>query len=252
MKSWIDIVRDANYFNLLVANQKRKLREEAAGTVEVVMPCRKDNITAKYDDIYYVDTICADFDGIPPTFISSADAHAYAASGSTEEIVVPHAEDPAAAQRAGNLGLFWGQSYSRSWSSVPTLHVHRDDGFPAVISMVNISKHYDQGVLHRKRKLPAISADYIGALWYQEPGEHVRRNGPACVLLENYKEYWEEGEFKGHRWSNYNLSWGWRDKRNDDEALEKFLGNLQGGTDMFSNSFFTDIQDEVCFITDFA
>jgi len=118
--------------------------------------------------------------------------------------------------------------------------------------MINVSKHYQDGLLHRKRKLPAISADYIGALWYQEPAQHVRRNGPACVMLENYKEYWEDGEFKGHRWSNYNLSWGWRDGRNDDEALEKFLGNLQGSTDMFANSFFSDIQDEVCFITDFA
>jgi hypothetical protein len=148
--------------------------------------------------------------------------------------------------------MFWGNLLSAPRCSSSRFQAYRDDGFPAVIVMINVSKHYQNGSLHRKRKQPAISADYIGALWYQEPGEHIRRNGPACILLENYKEYWEEGEFKGHRWSNYNLSWGWRDKRNDDEALEKFLGNLQGSTDMFSNSFFTDIQDEVCFITDFA
>ena len=185
--------------------------------------------------------------GTPPSFISGIDAHAYADSGSTVDNVIPHAEDPAAAQRASNFGMFWG-----SQKSSGSMQPYRDDGFPAVIVMVNVSKHYHHGVLHRKRKLPALSADYIGALWYQEPGRHVRQNGPACILLENYKEFWEDGEFKGHRWSNYNMSWGWRDKRNDDEALHKFLGNLQGSTDMFSNSFFSDIQDEVCFITDFA
>ena len=246
MKNWIEIVRDANYFNLMVANQKRKINPDD-GTVDVVMPCRKDTIIAKYDDVYHVDTVMDGIDGIPPAFISGTDIHSYADNISTEDIIVPHAEDPAAAQRAGNIGLFWGDTHSIS--SGLAMRTYRNDGFPAVIVMVNISKHYHHGVLHRKRKLPAISADYIGALWYQAPAKYFRPNGPACILLENYKEYWEEGVFKGHRWSNYNLSWGWN---NDETALEKFLGNLQGTTDMFANSFFTDIQDEVCFITDFA
>ena len=252
MKNWIEIIRDANYFNLLVSNQKRKLNDDHNMTdVEVRMPCRKDAITAQYETVYHVDTVPDGIDGTPPAFISGSDTHIYADDASTEDNVVLHAAD-AASQRAGNLGLFWGDIGGGSWGSNHSLKAFRDDGFPAVIVMVNVSKHYHHGLLHRKRKQPAISADYIGALWYQRSGEHVRSNGPACVLLENYKEYWEDGEFKGHRWSNYNLSWGCRDGRNDDAALQVFLDNLNGETDMFSNSFFTDIQDEVCFITDFA
>lgn len=245
MKNWIDIVRDANYFNLFVANQKKKLGD---GMLDVRMPCRKDAVIASYDanEVYHVKKVAKGFDGVPPAFIGGSDVHSYANSASTKNNIIAHAEDPAAAQRAGNIGLFWG------WGSSGLLRAYREDDFPAIIVMVNIAKHYHHGLLHRKRKLPAISADYIGALWYQEHGEHVRRNGPACVLLENYKEYWEDGEFKGHRWSNYNLSWGWRDTELDEIALEKFLSNLQGTTDMFANSFFTDAQDEVCFITDFA
>ena len=252
MKNWIDIVRDVNYFNLIVTNQKKKL---GRGNVQVSMPCRKDKITAMYDEVYHVNTVASGFDGVPPDFIGGSDVHSYANNASTKANIIAHAEDPAAAQRAGNIGLFWGNTsydFTDSTRSDRILSAYREDDFPAIIIMINISKHYHHGQLHRKRKLPAISADYIGALWYQEPGQHVRRNGPACILLENYKEYWEEGEFKGHRWSNYNLSWGWRDEVLDETALEKFLGNLQGTTDMFANSFFTDVQDEVCFITDFA
>ncbi len=249
MNNWIEIVRDVNYFNLMIANQKRKINTSENGTVNVVMPCRKDNIVVKYDDVYHVDTVTDGIDGVPPAFISGSDTHIYADKISTENSVVPHAEDPAAAQRAGNIGLFWGDTHPTSLG--PMMRTYRDDGFPAVIVMVNISKHYHHGVLHRKRKLPAISADYIGALWYPTADQHTRANGPACILLENYKEYWEDGEFKGHRWSNYNLSWGWKNDNNK-AALKKFLSNLHGTTDMFANSFFTNVQDEVCFITDFA
>jgi hypothetical protein len=251
MKNWIEIVRDVDYFNLLIPNTERKLvGSDVPDSIEVRMPCRKDAITASYDTIYHVNTVPDGIDGVAPILISGYHPHIYADDTSTAENIVPHAEDPAAAQRAGNIGMFWGKVGASGLSS--QFQAYRNDDFPAIIVMINISKHYHHGVLHRKRKQPAISADYIGALWYQEPGEHVRRNGPACVLLENYKEYWEDGDFKGHRWSNYNLSWGWRTKSQNDLVLENFLGNLQGSTDMFSNSFFTDIQDEVCFITDFA
>jgi len=66
MKNWIEIIRDADYVNLLVTNHKKKLGSSKGGNVEVRMPCRKDAIIAKYDNLYHVDTVPDGIDGPPP------------------------------------------------------------------------------------------------------------------------------------------------------------------------------------------
>ena len=78
--------------------------------------------------------------------------------------------------------------------------------------------------------------------------------GPSSVSFENYKEFWIDGEFKGHRWSDYCLDWKPRGSVTtaNKHALTVFLGNLNGTTNMFSDVFFADEEDEVCYIADFA
>ena len=42
------------------------------------------------------------------------------------------------------------------------------------------------------------------------------------------------------------------DTRNNESTLNNYLGDLKGTTNMFSDAYFVDDVDELCYMTDFA
>jgi len=242
MKEWTDIIRDHRLFNLLVLNTKNSIDTDMTFPIET----HTGESKIQYDILHTIgDT------GIPdaPDFIAVSDAHSLATQDSDPHNLIPHAADPAPAQRAGNIAFIWG--YKQGGTVLP----YREDGFPAVVIAVNINKYYQYGVLTRKRQHPAIKAEYLAAMWYTKAGEDsYRGNGPASISFDNYKEFWIDGGFKGHRWTDYHLNWNHRilNTPDDEDTLGNFLGDLRGTTNMFSDVFFTDSTDEVCYLTDFA
>ena len=242
---WIDYIRSDVCFNLVLTNQKT-----IQSTRRFLVPTRAagGGINVEYEEFRRISRVPRKkLDPlVAPNFIALSDAASLATQDSSPGKIIPHANEPAPAQRAGNVGFVWGK---RNGSSIEP---HRDE-FPAVVLAVGLSKHYHYGKLHRNRH-PAIKADLIAALWFERPNECWRSNGPSVVTLENYKEFWEHGEYMGHRWSNYNMTWQTRecDKDPTVDYLGEFLGNLKGTTDMFSNTFFQNVEDEVCYIADFA
>lgn len=244
MKEWTEVIRDARFFNLLVTNTKAQDTD-----ISFIINTRGGEITVHYDSMFRVKK--SDMPN-PPDWIAVSDAHSHATPKSTKKNIVPHAEDPAPAQSAGNVAFIWGKNNNNF--SNDTFEAHREDGFPAVIIATGLHKHYTYGKLNRKKQYPAIKAEHLAALWSEKPGEYGRGCGPRSVAFENYKEFWIDGEFKGHRWSDYFLGWNPQVRINidDENALTKFLDNLNGTTNMFSDVFFADEEDEVCYITDFA
>jgi hypothetical protein len=239
MKEWTEVIRDERYFNLLVANT-----ESNETRLFFAIKASTGSITVQYERIYKI----ADTMGLEnaPSHIAASDVQYHATSQSTENDIIPHAADPAPAQRAGNIAFIWADNKSKHRDTILT--PVRADGFPAVVMAVNLNKHYKQGQLHRKGSLPAIKAEYMSALWYTEPYKQYRPDGPSGITLENYHEFWVNGEFKGNRWANYGQQWCTR----DEDKIDAFLDNLKGNTNMFGVPYFTNPEDEVCYITDFA
>jgi hypothetical protein len=241
MKEWTEIIRDHRFFNLMV------LENDGVETDESFpIATNTGGIKVQYDMLYPVTK-----SKIPdaPNYVAVSEIHSLATQDSSPYNLIPHAADPAPAQRAGNIAFIWGRKQGG------TVIPYREDGFPAVVIAVGISKYYQYGVLTRKRQHPAIKAEYLAAMWYEKRGEDsYRGNGPASISFENYKEFWIDGEFKGHRWTDYHLNWNHRilNTPDDEDTLGNFLGDLRGTTNMFSDIYFTDGTDEVCYITDFS
>lgn len=247
MNEWREVLRDHRYFNLIV-NSTTEIDLELNNIV-IEFPTLTGNIVSSYDSVHRVemDSIPGDFVGVPPNYIAVVDPHSYATQDSSGHKITPHSEDPAPAQRAGNIAFLWGTMNPDS----EFIEFHREDGFPAVVVAVNLCKHYKNGMLHRKGQHAALSADKVVTFWYEKPGEICRNNGPCAIAIDNYKEFWTEDEFKGHRWTDYKHTWGHR-ARSNINALERFMGQLNGTTNMFGVKFFNDIEDEVCYIADFG
>ena len=244
MKEWVEVIRDARYFNLLVTNTL-----ELETQIEFEVFSRSGPVTVQYDGIRIVNHNIEGFEN-PPTHIAVSDAQCHATSGSTRDNIVPHAADPAPAQRAGNIAFIWSNPATRMTEVSP----YRDDGFPAVVVAVGLSKHYTSGKLNRKKQLPAIKAEYLAALWYNNPDSNYRANGPSSIAFDNYKEFWIDGEFKGSRWTDINESWKHRvlDTPEDEDTLGEFLANLHGTTNKFTQRYFDNAEDEVCYMADFS
>jgi len=256
IKDWIDIIRSADYFNLVPKNQNMMLitdplhggrGAEGVGTL---------GVETEYDKVFSVDSIPEEFEGLPPKFIAMTNAQSLVDNND-----LPHAADPAPAQRCGNVAFVWGTPTNRSemtrinriFSFADRIYLHREDGFPALIEAVGLAKHYYHGKLHRKGQHPAIKADYIFAHWYYS-GKNFRNNGPAVICIKDYKEYWNDGVFIGHKWSSISPFWKCRDLIGpaDEDTLSVFLENIRGKTNLFSNTYFTDPEDEVVYMTDFT
>ena len=243
MKEWLEVIRDTNYFNLLVMHTKY----EDTGNFKCNFDTPRGPVTLQYDRIHPI--INPGWDDAPD-FIAVSDVHSHATTESTPNNLVPHAADPAPAQRAGSIAFIWGDQLNGT--PLP----YREDGFPAVVVAVNLAKYYQHGQLTRKRQHPAIKAEYLAALWYSNKDDEscYRNNGPSAVVFENYKEFWIEDEFKGQRWSDHTLDWKIRPGvgPDDEDTLGNFLDNLSGTTNMFTDVYFANETDEVCYITDFA
>ena len=294
IKNWIDIVRENDYFDLIEENvipdNKVEIVNGMGGTDSVRLG---SNIAiTDYDILYRVTEVPGDFPGVPPTFIAITNFFK-----NYDEEGNPHGNSPAPAQRYENICFMW--------ASVSEMHViqcdnqmdvittelkecgntllpdqitlHREDGFPATIEMIALSKYLSHGVPHRKGGHAAIRASYIIANWYVN-GRSERNNGPYAISIEDYQEFWVEGKYKGYREKENYLNWkvrgcyfegdlccnvavthhrprrkditGEQSKRAFTEFCE-FLETLSGKTDRFSNTFFLDAQDEVCFLASF-
>ncbi len=244
MKEWTEVLRDQRYFNLLVTNTL-----ELDQTVQFRVLSHTGPIEVHYEQVRIINHF-GDMEN-PPTHIAVSEAQCHATPESTQDHIVPHASDPAPAQRAGSIAFMWCPEATK----MTTVRPYRDDGFPAVVLAVGLSKHYDHGKLHRKRQHAAIKAEYLAAFWHtKSPGENERPNGPSSIAFENYKEFWVEGEYKGNRWTGKHPEWRHRILDGDPtiDYLGEFLSNLKGTTNDFTPSYFTNAEDEVCYMADFA
>lgn len=244
IKDWIDIVRSAEYFDLAKnANGRGFPVHEITGGDE--------SLLTSYEYLYSIgDNVSEDFPGKPPDFIAMTNAHS-----SVNDKSEPHAEYPAPAQHCSSIVFMWGERNEPLELLPGDLHVsdmislHRDDGFPAMIEAIGFKKHYANGKLHRKGPYAALSADYIFVHWADEKTPN-QRIGPSIVSISDYKEYWKDGVFTGHKWNKITPFWSFlTDKRMD---IDNFLANLRGNQNPFSNNYFDNQEDEFIFIADFA
>jgi len=241
MKEWIEVIRDHRYFNLIVSNTK-----QVDVDLSFAVPTRMGGISVDYDGVYKVHGTTLEG---APDFIALSEVSSYATPESDPYNPVPHKEQGVPAQKAGNIAFVWGTQSGRS------IKPHREDGFPAVVMAISLSKFYRYGILSRYKRYPAIKAEHLCAMWYaHQPGIHHRNNGPTSVTFENYKEFWDEGEYNGQKWSDHHLRWRCRPGAgpDDEDTLGMFLDKLNGKTDLFSDTYFLDPVDEVCYIADFA
>lgn len=251
IKNWIDIVRSYEYFNLLGMNQGHRIEptDVSGGDYTLV---------TKYDDLFEVKVVPNDFEkkyGPPPRYIGASYCRNYLDSENS-----PNSTKAKPAQQAGNISFFWSKEEYNApgMYHLPAdedgLRKHRGDLWPAVVEMINIQKHYSSGLLNRESKYPAIRADYIIASWYEE-GNLYRANGPAIVNLRGYKEYWVDGVYKGYDMDNHTLTWkttmaATMEDSQHQEMLE-FVENSKE-TDLFTNHYFLNADDEFCFISDYS
>lgn len=241
MKEWMEVMRDSEFFNLLAMNTKDINTND---TFEIKTVTGK--IAVQYNLLHPITDA-----QMPnaPNYIAVSDVQSHVTLESTPHNLIPHAAEPAPAQRAGNIAFIWGDRVGGA------LRPYREDGFPAVILAVGIAKHYQYGKLSRKGQHPAIKAEHLAALWFDKNTDGCyRTNGPSAISFDDYKEFWIDGEFKGNRWSNFHLDWKHRvlNTPEDEDTLGDFLGDIRGTTNLFSDVYFDNEVDELCYMTDFA
>lgn len=250
IKNWIDIVSSHHYFNLIAPN----LENEVALAAD--LKGGAEGINTSYNRLFKIKEVPPDFPGVPPTYIGASNSHSF-----VDEHNLAHAEEPSAAQTAGNICFVWDNGPPRYHVGIRNIthpvSQHREDGFPALIEVIGLRKHYYHGKLHRKGVHPALKSDYLFAHWYHN-GESKRNNGPTTIKIDGYKEFWKDGQFNGYKKANHKCVWtlhGHRDKPEFDEFCGKvlvFLDTIKGGTSLFNNTFFENPEDEFCYIAEFG
>lgn len=121
-------------------------------------------------------------------------------------------------------------STGKFYAYCPVLH---RDGFPALIAFGGLKRWHKLGKLHRKGGRAAIRADYVMAMWFQND-QQSRVNGPSSILIEDYQEFYDNGNFCGYKYKS--ISEGW-----DRPLTQKPLFT----THPLSNRYFGDPQDEM-------
>ena len=251
IKNWIDIVSSHHYFNLIAPNLENEI--EMADDLEG----GAEGIITKYNRLYKTITVPEDFPGVPPTYMGATSSHSY-----VNENGVPHAEEPSAAQVAGNVCFLWDKGPPRYHvgprNVTHPLSQHREDGFPALIELVGLRKHYHNGELHRKGGHPALKCDYVFAHWFQH-GKLKRSDGPTKIMIWDYKEFWTHGQFNGYKKFKHKCIWEVLPPTQGEEEFEEraaktleFLNKLKGGVNIFGNTFFENPEDEFCYIAEFG
>ena len=250
IKNWMDIVRSYEYFNLLGMNQGHRIEPVSVSGGDYT-------VVTQYDELFEIKVVPNDFEkkyGPPPRYIGASYCRNYLNSENS-----PNSTPSKPAQQAGNISFFWSkEEYDHTDSVVYDppcgLKRHRGDSWPAVVEMINIQKHYKSGLLNRSSEYPAIRADYIIASWYEE-GRLYRANGPAIVNLRGYKEYWVDGVYGGYDMDRHTFTWKTTmtttmEDSQHQEMLE-FVENSEK-TDLFTNRYFLNADDEFCFISDYS
>lgn len=272
MKNWIDIIRPNDYFELIDLNRENVIPTDFHFGSNIVR--------TKYDSMFDIRTIPDGFTGVPPSLAFYTPSYQ-----NVDENGLPHGVKPAAAQRYGNVTFLWGHyRHSHTADLVASVNgdvsimeiddfsfiPHREDGFPAVIEVIDLYKHFNHGVLHRVGSHPAIKAGNVIATWMIE-GNNKRVDGPCTITIDNYQEFWKNGVYHGYKEENFYLSWNLRNSSIVEAStgvlvtprtpgdivnphiadLNTFLDTLHGETNIFSNTYFTDPQDEICFGAEF-
>jgi hypothetical protein len=116
-----------------------------------------------------------------------------------EDCVVEHTE-----QTAGYILLKW-----TPLEGEPMLENGKN---PRKINSYGIHRHFEDGILHSYTPdEPAISVKRIHALWDSptecEENNTTYRPGPNQIMIRNYQEYWNHGEFSHAKWDGILLKW---------------------------------------------
>jgi len=249
MREWIDVIRQKEFFDLLILNQQNTLNRKLSHTMETT----HGPISIQHDEVHSVKVVPKDFPGIPPNFIGVSGDPSYRIEDGRTGALIPHAYEPAPAMRFGCISFVWGEIYTGSKDAAQDVIPYRDDNLPAVISATGLSIHYQHGKLHRKGNNPAIKAEHIGASWFGRRDRLFRGNGPAHISFESYNEFWTEGKFRGHKWIGPHLTWSIPQRLGEADDFVGFLNTLSGNTRALgSEVYFENEQDEVVFMADFA
>ncbi len=269
MKNWIDIITADEYFDLIDINKNY--------VIHTNLRFGSNTIHTHYEQMVVIRDVPKNFHDEPPTLAFFTPLYK-----TTDGNGLPHGVKPAAAQRYGVVAFLWGtfSDVGKELAAVADIITtplgddgfipHREDGFPAIIEMVNLYKHYYHGLLHRVGNHPTIKTDYVVSSWFLN-GVQKRIDGPCGITIKNYQEFWKDGVNHGYKEEDHYLDWALRDssigeittgtlvtpridqnKLNPHVAdLSDFLSSLHGETNIFSNTYFTDAQDEICFGAEF-
>ena len=238
VRNWIDIIRSKEYLDLIPRNKNR-------GKIPIVDLSFNDiPIRTSYDHLYRVTNVSEHLYGKPPTLMSftNYEMNNMAVKKDKRDMDAKHDE-----MIVANGVLFvWtkeeANKLSRGGIRNHQFTVHRDDGYPAVLEMVNVRRRQDRilGVLNGVGKEPALSCEYLIAHWYKD-NKKYRKTGPLSLCFESYKEYWDVGRYRGYRYLDLTIN-----DRYEDDDLEELKNDYD--IDIFRNSIFLDPLDEMDYI----
>ena len=250
VQNWIDIIRNPEFFRLIQFN----MNDDCMVFTSAMRLGTRRAMTV-YDGVYEVKNIPVGFPTKPPNFFTL-----------TEHTLGTQLEGGVLRHWFGNLAFFWGREDPTS----PTpIYLHRSDGYPASIELVNFTYYTKGKDLHREG-YAAIKAEHVIASWFEED-QRKRANGPCIVDLENHREKWRNGNFIGcttghvsYRWNIYGGTSGLMSIENlhNDGALlfdnspqaplYKFLKEHEREIEPYHNQFFSDIETEFIYISEFG
>lgn len=237
VRDWIDYIRNPSFLELGAALGQS---EHILGGTP--LQGGNDSFRPEYSKLYRINDYPDDLPGEPPTHIGF---HERAVNVNDDGVI--HAEDPAPAQRYGSIIMLWADPMGFEVQNGRPQGLHRV-GYPAIIEVIGLYKHFQDGLLHRRRPSnPAVRCDHLFASWYLN-GAPCRPNGPCEVYIEGYREFWTSGNYRGFSMNKHETHWV-----TDAPALklDKFMDTIRGGTNLVSNHFFQNREDELSYMAEF-
>ncbi len=238
IKNWFDIVICPDFFRIIEFNNTPGNKFDKFGLDALNLGT--GNWGTVYNHFYAVRTVPIGFPTKPPSFFSVTD--------------IKNKQTPYRAIWYGNVSFFWTNTpgYGK---------LHREDGFPAALELVNFTMHTEGSKLSRYAT-PAIEAEYVFASW-MENGNYKRNNGPSIVSLERLKDYWRDGNHIKRDVEDMSFRWDTRDRIIEQSTrhmqqssflgkLSEFFNEHEHQTDPYSNVFFTNPQTEFFYMTEFG
>jgi hypothetical protein len=214
---WFDIIRHPAFIPLAHMNHQNRIVFKVTGG--------NGDFTIDYDGLYAIKEHPTCFKNLP-------------------DYMAVHEPTLGGIHYVKNLLFIWGELEGKF------IRPHREDGFPALIEVVGLKKHYLGSTIGRKdNERPALKADYIFAHWMENNKRH-RPVGPPVVQIRDYREYWKDGKIYFYREGHVKLYWG--DELVNNDHFENFLNNLRGTVDPRMNSYFQNKKDEFQFMLDYS